>query len=157
MRPEISSFIRELTYPELVDHPSTQNRPDILGVQSNVIFVNHDHPEDEEIRIADRRDADSTSSKQNTYEAEMVLKIVRYLKQQGYKSTDMVILTPYLGQLFKLRKALQDENDPVLNDLDANDLQKAGLLGQAATKADQPGIRLATIGKVFPKRNVRCM
>ncbi|KAH0828788.1 P-loop containing nucleoside triphosphate hydrolase protein [Lanmaoa asiatica] len=148
MRPEISAFIRALTYPELIDHPSTQNRPDLRGVQSNIIFVNHAHPEDEETRIADRRDAGSTSSKQNTYEAEMVLKIVRYLKQQGYKSTDMVILTPYLGQLFKLRDALQNEYDPVLNDLDANDLQKAGLLGQpgsVATKAHQLGIRLATI------------
>lgn len=148
MRPEISAFIRELTYPELIDHPSTQNRPDIRGVQSNIIFVNHAHPEDEETRIADRKDAGSTSSKQNTYEAEMVLKMVRYLKQQGYKSTDMVILTPYLGQLFKLRAALQNEHDPLLNDLDTNDLQRAGLLGQTATKAHQPGIRLATIGKV---------
>ncbi|KAF8553248.1 P-loop containing nucleoside triphosphate hydrolase protein [Imleria badia] len=148
MRPEISAFIRALTYPELVDHPSTQNRPDILGVQSNVIFVHHAKPEDDETRIADRKDAGSTSSKQNTYEAEMVLKIVRYLKQQGYKSTDMVILTPYLGQLSKLRSALQNDHDPVLNDLDANDLQKAGLPGQmgpVATKAHQPGIRLATI------------
>lgn len=151
MRPEISAFVRELTYPELIDHPSTRNRPDICGVQSNVIFVNHAHPEDEELRIADRKDAESTSSKQNTYEAGMVLKIVRYLKQQGYKNTDMVILTPYLGQLSKLREALKNEHDPTLGDLDANDLQKAGLLGQTgsvATKAHQPGIRLATIGKV---------
>ncbi|KAF8129487.1 P-loop containing nucleoside triphosphate hydrolase protein [Boletus edulis] len=148
MRPEISAFIRTLTYPELIDHPSTQNRPDIRGVQSNIIFVNHARPEDEETRIADRRDTGSTSSKQNTYEAEMVLKIVRYFKQQGYKNTDMVILTPYLGQLFKLRAALKNEHDPVLNDLDANDLQRAGLLGQTgpvATKAHQPGVRLATI------------
>jgi superfamily I DNA and/or RNA helicase len=160
MRPEISAFIRELTYPELIDHPNTQNRPDIRGVQSNVIFVNHAHPEDEEMRIADRKDAESTSSKQNTYEAEMVLKIVRYLKQQGYKSTDMVILTPYLGQLLKLRAALEKEDDPLLNDLDAGDLQKAGLLGQTgpvANKAHQPGIRLATIGKVSTKYGVRCV
>ena len=160
MRPEISAFIRELTYPELIDHPSTKNRPDIRGVQSNVIFVNHDHPEDEEMRIADSKDAGSTSSKQNTYEAEMVLKIVRYLKQQGYKSSNMVILTPYLGQLFKLRAALQNEDDPLLNDLDSNDLQKAGLLGQTgpvATKGHQPGIRLATIGKVSTKYSVQCV
>lgn len=159
MRPEISAFIRELTYPELIDHPSTQNRPDIRGVQSNVIFVNHTRPEDEETRIADRRDAGSTSSKQNTYEAEMVLKIVRYLKQQGYKNTDMVVLTPYLGQLFKLRVAMQKDDDPVLNDLDANDLQKAGLLqtGPAATKAHKAGIRLATIGELSAEFIVRCI
>ena len=153
MRPEISAFIRELTYPELVDHPSTKDRPDICGVPSNVIFVNHAHPEDDETRISDRRDVGSTSSKQNTYEAEMVLKIVRYLKQQGYEDTDMVVLTPYLGQLLKLRGALQNEHAPVLGDLDSNDLQDAGLLGQllgsAATGAHRPGIRLATIGMIF--------
>lgn len=88
----------------------------------------------------------------------MVLKIVRYLKQQGYKNSDMVVLTPYLGQMFKLREALRNEHDPILGDLDANDLQRAGLLGPAgpvATKGHQPGIRLATIGKVSAKYNIR--
>ncbi|KIJ08243.1 hypothetical protein PAXINDRAFT_89146 [Paxillus involutus ATCC 200175] len=143
MRPEISAFIRALTYPELVDHPNTLNRPDIRGVQSNVVFVDHSRPEDVETRITDRGDAEATSSKQNTYEVEMVVKIVRYLKQQGYKSENIVVLTPYLGQLCKLRDTLK--NDAVLNDLDANDLQKAGLLAPVATQASQQGIRLATI------------
>ncbi|KIJ07536.1 hypothetical protein PAXINDRAFT_139878, partial [Paxillus involutus ATCC 200175] len=143
MRPEISAFIRALTYPELVDHSNTLNRPDIRGVQSNVVFVDHSRPEDVETRITDRGDVEATSSKQNTYEVEMVVKIVRYLKQQGYKSENMVVLTPYLGQLCKLRDTLK--NDAVLNDLDANDLQKAGLLAPVATQASQQGIRLATI------------
>ena len=158
MRPEISALIREFTYPVLIDHPSTQNRPDIRGVQSNVIFVNHAHPEDKDTRIANRGDAGS-SSKRNTYEAEMVLKIVRYLKQQGYKNTDMVVLTPYLGQLFKLYAAIQKDDDPTLNDLDANDLQKAGLLqtGPAATKTHKTGIRLATIGELSAECIVRCV
>jgi superfamily I DNA and/or RNA helicase len=151
MRPEISAFIRALTYPELVDHPNTLNRPDIRGVQSNVVFVDHSRPEDVETRITDRGDVEATSSKQNTYEVEMVVKIVRYLKQQGYKSENMVVLTPYLGQLCKLRDTLK--NDAVLNDLDANDLQKAGLLAPVATQASQQGIRLATIGKLSSKSN----
>ncbi|KAF9238217.1 P-loop containing nucleoside triphosphate hydrolase protein [Melanogaster broomeanus] len=138
MRPEISAFIRALTYPELIDHPNTLNRPDIRGIQSNVIFVNHNHPEDEETRSL-------IAEMQNTYEAEMVLKIIRYLKQQGYKSDNIVILTPYLGQLHKLRDALKNDHDPVLNDLDSNDLQKAGLMTTVATQSHQQGIRLATI------------
>ncbi|KIJ59315.1 hypothetical protein HYDPIDRAFT_140803 [Hydnomerulius pinastri MD-312] len=101
MRPEISAFIRELTYPEL----------------------------------------------QNTYEAQMVLKIMRYLAQQGYKSEDIVILTPYLGQLYKLRDALKNDNDPVLNDMDSSDLARAGLLPTApnGSKATKARIHLATI------------
>ena len=46
MRPEIFSLIRTLTYPDLVDTPATQNRPNIRGLQSNVIFVDHSHPEE---------------------------------------------------------------------------------------------------------------
>jgi hypothetical protein len=41
MRPEISSLVRSLTYPELEDAEKTQGRPDLRGFQSNVIFVSH--------------------------------------------------------------------------------------------------------------------
>ncbi|KAI5994807.1 P-loop containing nucleoside triphosphate hydrolase protein [Pisolithus albus] len=145
MRPEISALIRALTYPDLRDAAKTQNRDNIRGVQSNVIFVNHSHPEDEDKRISDRADGGSTSSKQNTYEVKMVLRIVRYLAQQGYGSENIVILTPYLGQLSNLRDALKNETDPILNDLDSNDLSRAGLLTDANPKKKKTRIRLATI------------
>ncbi|KAG5647446.1 hypothetical protein DXG03_009376 [Asterophora parasitica] len=147
MRPEISALIRSLTYPELVDAPKTHNRPDLRGAQNNIIFVNHDHPEDNATHLADRRDGGSTSSKQNTYEVEMVLKILRYLAQQGYGTDSMVILTPYLGQLQKLQQALKKDNDPILNDLDSFDLVRAGLVPAATAKMTKRPIRLATIGK----------
>ncbi|KAG2072157.1 P-loop containing nucleoside triphosphate hydrolase protein [Suillus decipiens] len=145
MRPEISALIRELTYPELTDAASTHGRADIRGIQDNIIFVNHAHPEDNEGRVNDRGDPDSITSKQNSYEAGMVLKIVRYLGQQGYGTDNLVILTPYLGQLYKLREYLKADNDPVLNDLDSYDLVRAGLLSPDAAKASKRKIRLATI------------
>ncbi|KAI9573130.1 P-loop containing nucleoside triphosphate hydrolase protein [Boletus coccyginus] len=119
MRPEVSGFVRELTYPELIDAPSTHQRPDIRGVHSNIIFVDHDYPEDDDAFVGDGADEGMTSSKRNTYEAQMVLKIVRYLAQQGYKGEDMVVLTPYLGQLHQLRDALKrdSDKDPILNKL----------------------------------------
>lgn len=83
MRPEISSLIRELTYPDLVDAPKTQNRAPLRGLQDVIVFVNHAHPEDELTDITDRHDLTASSSKENTYEVEMVLKTVRYLAQQG--------------------------------------------------------------------------
>jgi len=146
MRPEISSLVRRLTYPELVDAPGTQNRPDIRGVRDNIVVINHDHPEDEFKQLADRRDMASTTSKQNTYEANMVWKIVRYLGQQGYGTNELVVLTPYLGQLHKLREILKAENDPVLNDLDSYELTQAGLLHPGVGKQKKKAIRLATIG-----------
>ena len=97
MRPEISSIIRHLTYPDLRDAPQTKGHPDLRGVQDNVIFINHNHPEDKLLNVADMWDMGSKSSKQNLYEVKMTLKIVRYLAQ-GYGTDKMVVLTPYLGQ-----------------------------------------------------------
>jgi superfamily I DNA and/or RNA helicase len=146
MRPEISKLIRSLTYPELVDAPKTKNRPNLRGVQNNIVFINHDHAEDDAPQLADRRDMSSPSSKQNTYEVQMILKILRYLAQQGYGTEKIVILTPYLGQLQKLRTALQKDNDPILNDLDSYELVRAGLLDPVTAKMSKKPIRLATIG-----------
>ena len=149
MRPEISSLIRSLTYPELVDSPKTQNRPDLLGVRDNLVFIHHENLEDEHSQLSDRRDMSSTTSKQNTFEIEMALKIVRYLGQQGYGTDKLVILTPYLGQLHKLRDALKKDNDPILSDLDSYELVKAGFVNPADAKLTKKPIRLATIGEPF--------
>ncbi|KAF8065347.1 P-loop containing nucleoside triphosphate hydrolase protein [Lyophyllum atratum] len=123
----------------------TKGRPDLRGVQDNIIFINHDHPEDELRSVSDMRDMGSKSSKQNIYEARMVLKIVRYLAQQGYGTDKMVVLTPYLGQLHKLQLELKAETDPVLNDLDSYDLIRAGLLTAGSAKTSKRRLRLATI------------
>ena len=149
MRPEISALIRELTYPDLVDAPSTKSRPDIRGLHDNIVFINHDKLEDEDARLADRRDLGSKTSKRNTHEAEMVLRIVRYLAQNGYGSEKLVVLTPYLGQLYNLQDVLKSENDPVLNDLDSFDLVKAGLMPAAAANIAKKPLRLATIGALL--------
>lgn len=84
------------------------------------------------------------------FEVGMVLKIVRYLAQQGYGSDKIVILTPYLGQLRALKEALMADNDPVLNDLDSHDLVRAGLMTPSAAKVAKKPIRLATIGMFLP-------
>lgn len=147
MRPEISALIRKLTYPELVDAPSTFNRPNILGLQDNIVFIDHNHQEDEFKELKERRESDAASSKQNSFETEIILKIVKYLGQQGYGTNDLVILTPYLGQLQNLRKALTTDNDTILNDLDSYELVRAGLINSAEAKLTKKAIRLATIGK----------
>ena len=81
----------------------------------------------------------------------MVLKIVRYLGQQGYGTDRLVILTPYLGQLRAIMDALKgvQGSDPVLSDLDSHDLVRAGLMSESAAKSAKKQIRLATIGKLF--------
>ena len=146
MCPEISSLVRHLTYPNLLNDKKTLDRPSPRGLQDRVIFFDHDHPEASTKQIGDRRDQGSKSSKQNEFEAEMVLKFVRYLAQQGYGTDKLVVLTPYLGQLHLLRNQLSKENDPILNDLDSFDLVRAGLLSQASARLTKRPIRISTIG-----------
>jgi hypothetical protein len=150
MHPDISLLVRSLTYPELEDDPKTSDREAVRGVNDRVIFVNHNHPELHNQRIADRRDQGSKSSKENEFEARMVLKTVRFLAQQGYGTKDMVVLTPYLGQLRLVRDMLMDDArvDPVLSDLDSYDLIQAGLMTKAAAKVDRSPLRISTIGEL---------
>lgn len=148
MRPEISALIRELTYPGLTDAPKTQNRANIRGIQSNVVFVDHSQYEDDEARVSDRGDGGSQTSKRNQFEVDMVMKIVHYLVQQGYGSDNIVLLTPYLGQLSALRDALKKDADAILTDLDSRELARAGLLSAPPShaKTQKTRFRLATIG-----------
>ncbi|KAJ4477292.1 P-loop containing nucleoside triphosphate hydrolase protein [Lentinula aciculospora] len=145
MRPEISAIIRHLIYPDLRDADKTLNRPNVLGLQDNVIFIDHRKPEGDIKSISDRGDMGSKASKQNLFEARMVLKIIKYLVQQGYRTDDLVVLTPYLGQLSQLQKELQGETDPVLNDLDNFQLVQAGLIPPSPRSSTNKKLRLATI------------
>ncbi|KAK6526384.1 hypothetical protein TWF694_004981 [Orbilia ellipsospora] len=145
MRPEISSLVRNLTYPELEDAEGTSGRPRLRGFQDSVIFVSHNYPELNATRIADRRDDGSNLSKENEYEAEILIKCVRYLGQQGYGTNNLVVLTPYLGQLCVLRDTLSKDNDPVLNDLDSFELIRAGLLSPAGAGVGKRQIKISTI------------
>ena len=146
MCPEISSLVRHLTYPDLLDAEKTLNRPPPRGLQSRVTFFNHNQPEVQFSQIADRLDEGAKASKRNLFEADIVLKVVRYLAQQGYGTDRIVILTPYLGQLHLLRDQLSKDNDPVLNDLDSHDLLRAGLISQASAQLSKRPIRISTIG-----------
>ncbi|KAK7753526.1 hypothetical protein SLS62_004601 [Diatrype stigma] len=151
MHPDISCFPRALTYPDLEDGPKTMDRPMIEGLRDRLMFINHEHPETQLPGIVDSIDAGIKASKQNEFEAAMVLKMVRYLAQQGYGTNKMVVLTPYLGQLRLLSQRLEEENDPVLNDLDASALIQAGLMTQAASKVGKRPLRISTIGeKTYP-------
>jgi AAA domain len=145
MRPEISSMIRHLTYPDLTDAHSTLKRADLRGFRKNVIFFNHSHPE---LGLSHGQELNDgrTSSKQNEFEGQMILKCVRYLAQQGYGSDQIVVITPYLGQLKLLRDQLSQANDPILNDLDKYDLVRAGLMTDLSPKTNKPSLRISTIG-----------
>ena len=146
MRPEISSLIRNLTCPDLLDAAKTRGRPALRGCSDSIIFVNHECLEKDFVHLADRRDENSKSSKENLFEVQMVLQCVRYLGQQGYRTNQIVVLTPYLGQLKLLRDLLYKTHDPILNDLDSHDLVRAGLMAAVTASVNRRPIKISTIG-----------
>ncbi|KXT13193.1 hypothetical protein AC579_7905 [Pseudocercospora musae] len=144
MCPEISDLVRHLTYPDLVDAPSTKNRDALRGLLKRVVFIKHEKQE-LNTHIVDRRDQGAATSKQNLYEVELTKKVVRYMAQQGYGTADQVVLTPYLGQLGLLRRELARDNDPVLNDMDSFDLVRSGLMSASSASQTKRPLHLSTI------------
>jgi len=144
MRPNISCLIRETMYPELIDHKSTLQRPDVSGVSKNIVWINHVEPE--------AADQDATAlgsnSKLNFHEAKMVVGItVHLLRQKGYTSNKLTILTPYLGQLQLIKRELAKQKlSTVIGALDQGDLRRFNLDdGNAEQKHTLKAVRAATI------------
>lgn len=120
MRPEISQLIRSV-YPNLQDHASVLDSPSVVGMGANLFWLDHDHPEDA------RDDGARVKSHSNTWEVGMAVALVRHLVRQGeYRNTDIALLTPYTGQLQKLRAALSKDFEIVLNDRDVETLANEG-------------------------------
>lgn len=122
MRPQISSLIRETIYDKLHDHPSTIELPDVVGMRRNVFWLDHTNFENE-------KDADThnTKSKSNLWEIKMVHALVRHIVRQGvYKPDDIAVLTPYTGQLQRLRAAMSSDFEICLSDRDREALERDG-------------------------------
>ncbi|KAJ2931227.1 hypothetical protein H1R20_g5802, partial [Candolleomyces eurysporus] len=117
MRPEISNLIRQTLYPGLIDNELVEHYPDVRGIQNNVFFLDHDHPEND-------GNAEDTASKFNVYEVEMIRDLVLYLLRQGCYSQDgdIVVLCAYLGQLAKVRDALHSLVAVVIDERDQKEL-----------------------------------
>uniref|UniRef100_T1IUF3 AAA+ ATPase domain-containing protein n=1 Tax=Strigamia maritima TaxID=126957 RepID=T1IUF3_STRMM len=95
MRSEISSLLVPHIYESLLDHPAVLRYPNVKGVAQNVFFLDHDIPEEA---------ADGSTSHANRHEAEFLVSFCEYLLQQGYKRSQITILTPYSGQLSLMRR-----------------------------------------------------
>ena len=121
MRPEISSLIKP-TYPALQDHPSVLGRDNIRGLTSNVAFIAHEKLESDD----EERALLGTGSKVNEHEVSLTLAVLRYLLQQGYQQSEIVIMTPYLGQLMRIRQELLRAGtiNVTISDQDRNDIKK---------------------------------
>eukprot|EP00961_Rhodomonas_salina_P036444 489781-Rhodomonas_salina.1 len=140
MRPEIADLIRTL-YPELQDHATVSDHPNLRGFGDNLVFMDHGEAEDG-ANAADQ--VFTANSKSNSFEVSMVVRSVRYLLQQGYDPSQLVVLTPYVGQLMKLRAAFREETwlSVELSEKDeeaaANITGDAGDFAQSGSQAESP-------------------
>ena len=133
MRPEISRLIRRV-YPDLEDHDSVGDLPDVVGMGKNLFWLDHNHPED------DGGDGTRVRSHSNKWETDMATALVRHLVRQGiYKPEDIALLTPYTGQLQKLRATLRRDFEVCLSDRDMDQLAHEGFEDESTTNEnDKP-------------------
>ncbi|KIO21374.1 hypothetical protein M407DRAFT_80478 [Tulasnella calospora MUT 4182] len=112
MRPEISELIRCTLYPSLIDNDAVIGRPSIHGMAKDVFFLDHRHLEGGA--------GEESVSKTNAFEVDMIRDLVLHLLRQGIytENGDIVVLCAYLGQLVKLRNALEGEVMTVVGERD---------------------------------------
>lgn len=102
MHPSISDLIRQTLYPALKDYKDTLTHPEVPGMARRLFWMDHVHME----AGADKSDPGSVS-KSNDFEIDMVAALVKHLIKQGkYVKDDIAVLTPYLGQMQRMKKKL---------------------------------------------------
>ncbi|KAI6888727.1 hypothetical protein KC360_g2631 [Hortaea werneckii] len=118
MHPSISQLVQETLYPDLQNAESVNFLPDVVGMRQRLFWMHHEQPED---RAGDGLNTSHT----NSYEVEMTAALVKHLVHQGvYKSDEIAVITPYLGQLRLLRRKLASSFEIVLNERDDDELLK---------------------------------
>ncbi|CZR66499.1 related to NF-X1 finger and helicase domain protein [Phialocephala subalpina] len=148
MHPSIAELVRVPLYPKLKDHPSVGHYPEVDGMRKRLYWLDHREKEDP-------RSAQSVSmSRTNVFEVDMVEALVAHLVRQGtYGNEDIAVLTPYLGQLQKIRKRLASTFAIVVGDRDIEDLEAKGLEDPAEKNEEQQSqkstllnaLRIATV------------
>jgi len=140
MRPQISSLIRPL-YSDLIDHEVVKDLPDVVGLRENVFWLEHDNEESGHSDIHQK-------SHSNVWEVEMTYALLRHVVRQGvYTSRDIAVLTPYTGQLQKLRAKFRSEFEIVLSDRDIEALDKDGFTEPGTVSEPVEGFNQTTSGK----------
>ena len=123
MHPSIAQLIRDTLYPKLQDHPSVTECPEVFGFGKRLFWLDHQEPE-----AGTDPSRMTPTSHSNDFEVDMTAALVSHLVRQGkYQSNDIAVITPYLGQLQKMKKRMGRSHEVVISDQDAEDLKKEGL------------------------------
>ncbi|KAI7341211.1 hypothetical protein KC315_g276 [Hortaea werneckii] len=118
MHPSISQLVQETLYPDLQNAEIVNSIPDVVGMRRRLFWMHHE-------QIEDHAGDGLNTSHTNSYEVEMTAALVKHLVHQGvYKSDEIAVITPYLGQLRLLRRKLASSFEIVLNERDDEELLK---------------------------------
>lgn len=136
MHPSIAELVRSTLYPSLKDAEMVTNYPNVVGMKKRLFWLHHEHLE----AGAESNDPLSTS-RSNNFEVEMTAALVSHLIRQGeYSQGDIAVITPYLGQLHKLRRRMEGMVEIHLNERDLEDLEE--LESDNATAPPPPKVRV---------------
>ncbi|KAG2025031.1 hypothetical protein GB937_003258 [Aspergillus fischeri] len=142
MHPSIAQLVRDTLYPQIEDAESVSSYPEVVGMRRRLFWLDHREPE---------ADAANTSllatSHWNEYEIQMTMAVVNHLVRQGkYHSGDIAVITPYLGQLHRLRQLFSQHFTVTLGERDADQLESAGFeAGETVAKTAARATLLQTL------------
>ncbi|KAF3130126.1 hypothetical protein TWF594_010522 [Orbilia oligospora] len=118
MHPTIADLIRLKTYPNLLD--AVPAYPPIPGMKKRLFWMTHEHPDSKGDAIK------ATTSYTNDFEQDIVISLVTHLLHQGvFKEHQIAVLTPYLGQMSKLRRSLGNIMNIIVGSRDQEALDEA--------------------------------
>ncbi|KAG6125729.1 hypothetical protein E4U12_007043 [Claviceps purpurea] len=119
MHPSIAALIRSTLYPSLKNADNVSCYPEVKGIRKRLFWMQHEHLE----AGVSAHDPLNTSHS-NDFEVEMTTALVSHLIRQGeYQNGQIAVLTPYLGQLHKLRRRMASIFEICINDRDNEDLE----------------------------------
>lgn len=119
MHPDISELVRSTLYPSLKDAEAVAKYPEVMGLRERLFWLHH-----EELEAAAASQDPLNKSHINEFEVEMTTALVSHLVRQGeYSRGDIAVITPYLGQMHRLRRRMESMLEICLNERDADELE----------------------------------
>ena len=118
MHPSISNLIRQTLYPSLEDSGLVSHYPAVSGIKRRLFWLHHERLEDRATNLDP-----TTTSHTNSFEVDLTIALVQHLVRQGhYAANDIAVITPYLGQLFLLRRHMSNIFEITVGDRDEEGL-----------------------------------
>ncbi|RDA95307.1 hypothetical protein CP533_3511 [Ophiocordyceps camponoti-saundersi (nom. inval.)] len=119
MHPDIAQLVRSTLYHDLKDSEEVKKRPQVFGIRERLFWFHH-----EKLEAAAAKDDPTNTSHHNDFEVEMTVSLVSHLFRQGeYSHGDIAVLTPYLGQLHRLRRRMESMFEISVSDRDLEALE----------------------------------